>query len=81
MAYGRHKDHSEVSKTVKYLLFFFNVLFWVSFSNFLTGMYFSGDYVMNTFGSKFIDECFERVQVEFKFNCANSNLSRTSKYI
>ncbi len=32
MAYGRHKDHSEVSKSVKYLLFFFNVFFWVSFT-------------------------------------------------
>ena len=35
MANNRHKDHSEVSTYVKYLLFFFNVLFWVSFTRFL----------------------------------------------
>ncbi|XP_046845094.1 tetraspanin-17-like isoform X2 [Xenia sp. Carnegie-2017] len=32
MLHGRHKDRSEVSKTVKYMLFFFNVLFWFSIS-------------------------------------------------
>ncbi|CAB4015687.1 Tetraspanin-17 [Paramuricea clavata] len=29
MAYKSHKDHSEISKTVKYLLFSFNVIFWL----------------------------------------------------
>jgi hypothetical protein len=39
MAFKIHKDHSEVSRTVKYLLFSFNVIFWVSFTRFYCGFF------------------------------------------